>query len=176
MATVAWSPRICALAQAQPGVTVSLQRLQQALAQRFPQRLPIPGLLDLDLRTPQIRLLPEANRLAADLSVEASGPALRRSHTGALALDFALRYEASDRSVRAYGIAFRSLRMSGLTPQASELLNAYGPALARDLLQEVVLYRVRDEDLALADNLGLQPGSITVTEEGLRIGLVPKPL
>ncbi len=30
--------------------------------------------------------------------------------------------------------------------------------------------------LTLADGLGLQPGSITVTEDGLTIGFVPKPL
>ncbi|MEO8856156.1 MAG: DUF1439 domain-containing protein [Burkholderiaceae bacterium] len=162
--------------QPQPGFTVSLERLQQELAQRFPLRFPVQGLLDLDVRTPQIRLLPQQNRLGAEMSVEAAGPALRRSHTGALVLDFALRYEPSDRSIRAYQIAFRNLRFPDLAPQASDLLNAYGPVMAQELLQEVVLYRVRDQDLALAENLGLQPGSITVTDKGLRIGLVPKPL
>lgn len=162
--------------QPQPGFTVSLERLQQELAQRFPLRFPVQGLLDLDVRTPQIRLLPQQNRLGAEMSVEAAGPALRRSHTGALDLDFALRYEPSDRSIRAYQIAFRNLRFPDLAPQASDLLNAYGPVMAQELLQEVVLYRVRDQDLALAENLGLQPGSITVTDKGLRIGLVPKPL
>jgi len=39
----------------------------------------------------------------------------------------------------------------------------------------VVLHRMRPQDLALPDGLGMQPGSITVTDEGLTIGFVPKP-
>jgi hypothetical protein len=31
-------------------------------------------------------------------------------------------------------------------------------------------------EVALPDTLGLQPGTITVTNEGLTIGFVPKPL
>ncbi len=43
-------------------------------------------------------------------------------------------------------------------------------------LLEVVLHRMRPQDLALPDGMGMQPGSITVTPEGLTIGFVPKPL
>ena len=55
------------------------------------------------------------------------------------------------------------------------LLSAYGVALADGALLEVVLHRVRQQDLVLPDALGMQPGSITVTSEGLTIGFVPKP-
>ncbi len=43
-------------------------------------------------------------------------------------------------------------------------------------LLEVVLHRLRPQDLALPDGMGLHPGRITVTPEGLTIGFVPKPL
>ena len=48
--------------------------------------------------------------------------------------------------------------------------------LAQQALREVVLHRLSPKDLALADVLGLQPGSITVTDAGLLIALVSKPL
>jgi hypothetical protein len=41
---------------------------------------------------------------------------------------------------------------------------------------EVVLHTLQPKDLALADVMGLQPGSITVTASGLVIGFVAKPL
>jgi hypothetical protein len=63
-----------------------------------------------------------------------------------------------------------------LQPAATELLATYGPALAQQSLKEVVLHQLRPQDLALADGLGLQPGSITVTDKGLLIGFVLKPL
>ncbi len=163
-------------AEAQPSYTVSVKSLQQEIAQRFPVRYPVAGLLDLDVKAPQLSLLPEHNRVHAKMAVEASGPALRRSRSGTFDVDFALRYEPSDQTIRAYRLNFQNLRISDLQPQASDLLNAYGPALANQALQEVVLHQLRPQDLAIVDSLGMQPGSITVTDKGLVIGFVLKPL
>lgn len=161
-------------AQALPGYTVSAGQLQQVVAQRFPLRYPVAGLFDLDLQAPHLRLLPEQNRLSAEMTVEATGPALRHRHSGTFEVDFALRYEASDRTLRAHQLRFRHLHFPDLQPAVSELLNIYGPALAEQSLLEVVLHQLRPQDLALADGLGLQPGNITVTEQGLVIGFVVK--
>lgn len=158
-----------------PGYTVSAEQLQQAVASRFPLRYPVGGLLDLKLQAPRLRLLPELNRLGAELVVEAAGPALRRSYSGAFDLDFGLRYEARDQTIRAHQLRVNSMRFPGLPPGPSELLNAYGPALAGQALQDVVLHQLRPQDLALSDAMGLQPGSITVTPTGVRIGFVNKP-
>ena len=107
--------------------------------------------------------------------VDAAGPALASSTTGYIDLDFALRYEASDQSIRAHQLRVNLLRLSGLPPGPSALLQAYGPSLANQTLQDVVVYRLRPQDLTLADGLGLEPSSITVTSKGLRIGFVAKP-
>ena len=162
--------------QAQPHYSVSSAQLQQAVAQRFPLRYPLPGLLNLDLQAPRLRLLPAQNRLSAEMAVQAAGPALRRGHTGTFDVNFGLRYEASDRTIRAHQLRFANLQFPSLQPQVVALLNSYGPALAEQALREVVLHQVRPQDLALMEGLGLQPGSITVTEQGLVIGFVVKPL
>jgi hypothetical protein len=41
---------------------------------------------------------------------------------------------------------------------------------------EVVLHQLSAKDLAMANAMNMQPGSITVSEQGLVIGLVLKPL
>ena len=162
--------------QAQPRYTVSAEQLQQAVAQRFPMRYGVPGLVDFDIQQPQLRLLQEDNRMRAQMAVVVDGPALERAHRGAFDVDFALRYEPSDRTIRAHRLQFRHLRLPGLTPQASDLLNTYGTAMAAQALQEVVLHRLRPQDLAMADGMGMRPDSITVTDQGLVIGFVFKPL
>jgi hypothetical protein len=159
-----------------PQLTVSLQQMQSALSQRFPLRYPVPGLVNLDVQTPRLRLLPEQNRLGAELDVQAAGPALERTHQGTLELDFMLRYEAQDRTLRAHKLRLRRLQFPTLQPGVVALLNSYAPALAEQSLLEVVLHQLQPKDLALADAMGLQPGSITVTDQGLRIGFVTKPL
>jgi hypothetical protein len=159
-----------------PRYTVSKEQLQSALAHRFPMHYPVPGLLDLDLQSPQLQLLPAQNRLSAELMVVAAGPALERIHTGTFVLDFGLRFEPSDRSIRATKLRLQRFQLPTLQPRVVALLNAYAPALAGQSMFEAVLHQLQPKDLALADGLGLQIGSITVTDAGLVIAFVTKPL
>ena len=159
---------------AQPSYKVSAEQLQQAISQRFPVRHKVEGLLNFDVQEPRLRLLPEQNRIASDMVVEVAGPALRRSYNGALELDFELRYEPTDQSIRAHRLQVHSLRLSGLPQRTAEMLEAYGPKLAEQALHEVVLHRLRPQDLALADTMGLQPATITVTSQGLVVGFEAK--
>ena len=162
-------------AQAQPAYTVSAEQMHDMLAQKFPRTVPLAGLLDLTLQAPRLRLLPAVNRLGATMDVEAAGPALRRSHPGSFDVEFALRYEAGDRTLRAHQLRLGRLELAGLKPSATELLNAYAPVLAEQSLREVVLHQLRPQDTALLDGLGLEPGPITVTEKGLSVAFVRKP-
>lgn len=161
-------------AHAQPSYPVSEAQLQRAVDSRFPLTYPVRGLLDLKLQAPRLRLLPEQNRLGAAFDVEASGPALHRARSGRFDLDFALRYEPRDLTIRAHQLRVNTLQLDGLAAQPSALLAAYGPALAEQALQDAVLHTLKPQDLALPDGMGLQPGSITVTAQGLVIGFVPK--
>lgn len=156
-------------------ITVTTQQMEAAVAQRFPLRYPVAGMADLDLQTPALQLLPEQNRIAAEMALQVAGPALQRSYQGTFAVDFALRYEASDHSIRATKLRLRSLQIPGLSANAVALLNGYAPLLAQRSMLEVVVYRLQPKDLALADGLGLQPGAITVTDTGVRVELVHKP-
>ena len=157
-----------------PSYRISAEQLHEALAQRFPLRYQVRGLFDLNVQAPRLRLLPQLNRIASEMAVEAAGPALRRSYSGEFDLDFALRYEPSDQSIRAHGLQVHSLRLPGLPAQAAAIVEGYGSALAQQAFLEVVLHRLRPRDLALADAMGLQPCAITVTPQGLVIGFVTK--
>jgi hypothetical protein len=158
----------------QPSYTVSTEQLQRAIGERFPVRHKVEGLLNFDLQAPRLRLLPEQNRVATQMAIEVAGPALRRSYTGELDIDFALRYEPSDQSIRAHQLQLRAMRVFGLPERSADVLELYGPKLADQALGEVVLHRLRPQDLALPDAMGLQPSTITVEPHGLVIGFEKK--
>ena len=120
------------------GYPVSLAQMQQAVAKRFPRRYPVQGLLDLDLQTPRLHLLPEQNRLRAEMAVAAAGPALNRVHQGSFDVDFALRYEPSDRTLRAHQLRLARLTFPTLPARATEMINLYAPTLADQSLREVI--------------------------------------
>ncbi len=155
--------------------TVPLEQLQEMAATKFPRSVPVQGLFDLTLQAPRLRLLPETNRLGAAMVVDAAGAALRRSHTGTFDVEFALRYEVSDRTLRAHQIKLGRLDFPSLKPAVTDLLNAYAPVLAEQSLGEVTLHQLRPQDTAVFDGLGLQPGPITVSAKGLTVALVRKP-
>ncbi|MBD9393069.1 DUF1439 domain-containing protein [Acidovorax sp. ACV01] len=161
-------------ALAQPSYTVPLAQLQEMVATKFPRSVPVQGLFDLTLQAPNLRLLPEVNRLGAAMAVDAAGAALRRSHAGSFDVEFGLRYEASDRTLRAHQIRLVRLDFPSLKPAVTELLNAYAPVLAEQSLREVTLHQLRPQDTAVFDGMGLQPGPITVTAKGLTVAFVGK--
>ena len=171
---LAFSLLACSTLTAQPRFVVSKDQLQQVVGKRFPLRYPVAGLLNLEVQAPEIRLLPEQNRLNATMAVEASGVALNRKQAGTFEVEFALRYEVSDRTLRATALRFKRLSFPGLQPMASEMLNLYGQTLSEKALLEVVLHTLRPQDLGMADGLGMQPGSVTVTERGLVVDFVAK--
>lgn len=169
------SATACTTGRGEPrSVTVALERVQAAVDGHFPRRLGAQGLLDVIVQAPRLRLLPAIDHLGARVDVSASGSLLARVYAGEADLDFALRYEASDRSLRATDLHLNALRLADVPPRAGQLLRQTLADGLRQSLREVVLYRLREQDLALADTLGLQPGAITVTPEGLRVALVAK--
>jgi hypothetical protein len=161
-------------AAALPRYRISREQLQRVLAERFPRHYAVAGLVELEMQEPQLQLLPQQNRIASELAIDAAGPALARGYTGFIDLDFALRYEPSDRTLRAWQIRVQSVRLPGLAPDAAALIDAYVRSAARRALLEVVVHRLRPADLALADTMGLQPGDITVEPGGLAIDFVPR--
>ncbi len=164
----------CASAAA-PRYTVGLAELQQALAGRFPRRYPLAGLLELQLQTPQLALRPQRDQLNAVIDVQALGLLLQgRQPQGSLDVDFGLRYEPADRSIRTDRLQVNALSVQGLPPALSELLARQGARLAQQALDGLVLHQLRPGDLALADGLGLQPGRIRVTAAGLVVEFEPR--
>jgi hypothetical protein len=167
----------CSMASAraaQPNYKISMAQLQRVMQQRFPRRYPVRGLIDLDIGLPQLQLLPAVNRIGAQVTMRASGPLLQRATNGSVDLDFGLRYEPSDRTIRAWEIAINHVDIEGLRADAAQVLDAYVRASASESLLELVVHQLQPKDLALADTMGLEPGDITVAEDGVVVGFVPK--
>lgn len=156
-------------------ISIPQARLEQGLAKHFPKRFPVAGLLQLDMQTPALQLLPADNRLQTLLQVQLSGPALAQTFAGEMQVRFALRYEPKDQTVRAHHVEVLSLRLDGASPAIADMVDTYGARLAAQALEAFALYRVPDEELALAHQLNLQPGQITVTAEGLDVAIDRKP-
>jgi hypothetical protein len=156
-----------------PRHKVSAAEMYEALSARFPVRLGLAGLLELQLSAPQLLLRPARNQLGATLAGEVSGLQVPRMPPGELDVVFALRYEAADQTVRAHHPEFLDLRWPGLPPETLQALQSLLPTLARRM-GEVVLHRVTPRERALADTMGFEPEKLEVVEDGVVIWFGPK--
>ena len=159
-------PRSLELSQAQ---------LQQALERQFPINSRQLELLDVHVDTPRVTLLPESNRLATALQVTTTERITRRAFKGAIAFNYALRYEPSDRSIRLDQVRVDSLQIDGAPPALRSAIANWGALIAERALNDQVIHTLREQDLKSAAGLGLQPGAITVTPRGLSLALNPVP-
>lgn len=156
-----------------PGrILLPLERLQAQIDARFPRSYPLAGLIELNLSAPALQLRPERNRLQLQMAVQAGGPALRRDYDGRLSIEFGLRFDASNQTVRVQDVQVLALEIDGLPRQTEVWLAAFGPRLAEQALRDGVLYQLQAKDLALGERLGVRPGRIAVTDEGLEIELI----
>lgn len=154
-------------------IRLSAEQLQATLGQRFPMQQRVAEVLDVRLSSPRLRLLPERGRIATELQLDITERLLQSSHPARLALDFGLRFEPRDRTVRLRDVRVQQLVFTRLTPAHQELMNRYAPRLAERALDGQVLHQVSEADWNTLQMLGLEPGEFTVTPQGLSLDFRP---
>jgi len=185
----------CASPGAPRVITLSETELTALVGRAFPLNQRVLELLDVQLTAPQLRLLPERNRLAVDLSL-LSRERLRGSEArGRLVFDSALRYEPQDASVRLTQVRVQQVQLDGAGPSPmapdnapptnspttvpAERLTGHAQRLAQVLaeraLEDLAVYRISAERQAALRQWGVQPGAVTVTARGLEITLAAVP-
>jgi hypothetical protein len=157
-------------------ITLSEAELQAQLQRRFPLQRSLLELYDLQLSDPQLRLDAAANRLATELTLSGTERRNGRGLQGRMRLDYALRFEPADASVRLVQPRVQSLDFapeSGISSRRAEMAQRLGIALAERLLDDFVLYRVPVDRLQRLASAGLRPGALRVTQAGVEITFEP---
>lgn len=165
----------CAAVLGPRNIEVSQQRLQELVARRFPVTRRYLELFDVTVSTPHLTLLPEANRIATQLDVSATDRLLRRPMNGSMDLDYALRFEPADNTVRLADVRVASFLLGDAPSPLQNQLNRIGRLLAEEMLDGQVVHTLRPEDVKNAQGRGYQPGELKVTSRGLMLTLNPGP-
>ncbi len=153
---------------------VPASRLQRAVDAHFPYKQGITGWLDLRVESPRLALVPERNRITADVDASLSGRWIERSYHAALALEFGLRFEPSDNSIRVTQLQLTGLQVGDVPEYFRATVRQQAPAAAQGaLVSDMVLYRFSEDDIRKAREAGYRPADVRVTHGGIRITLVP---
>ena len=147
--------------------------LYRELAKQLPVERRVLGVLRARVEMPRLRFISEEGRLGAEFDVAVADPLRGATYRGVIGFDSALRYEASDASVRLDRVRVQRLQFDGVPASSRPLFQELGGALAEQLLQGLAVHRFSAEQQRRAERLGVAPGAIGVTSEGVTIDLAP---
>ena len=148
--------------------------LARRLAERFPFQKRYLELFDIDLSEPQLRLMPESNRLGTRFTYAAGGAWLgTRRIQGQADFSYGLRFEPSDASVRLSEVRLESFELPGAGAAQSSQLKRVAGLVAEQWLEGQEIYRVPAERLRRAQGLGWQPAALQVVPGGVSLQLQP---
>ncbi|MES2482530.1 MAG: DUF1439 domain-containing protein [Pseudomonadota bacterium] len=157
-----------------PRHKIGAAQLHEALSGRFPVRFMLGSLLEVEVSAPRLLLLSARDKLGAGLVVQVGGMQMQPMPPGEIDLVFALRYEASDQTVRARHPEILALRWPGLPAATLQQLQRSLYPVMREAVGEFVLHKFVPRDLVLADTMGFEPESFRVVDDGVVIVFGPK--
>jgi hypothetical protein len=150
-------------------VSWSREQLQQAFDQRFPFEVQPNAWVQVRLSSPRVRLLGQAGRLAAQVQCDVRERLLNTRHPAQLELDFGLRYQASDRSIRMQDVRVRQATLLELPPAVRELVSRQSALWLQPRLEGQSLYQIKPGDLSFVAALGLEPKGFRWTDQTLTL-------
>ena len=155
-------------------ITLSQAKLNELVAKRFPYTRNFSGLADLSLQSPRLRLLPQDNRLGTALDLVVAERLTGSRYSGGIDLDYGLRFDDQEGAIRMTDVKVNRIAVDQVPPAQRQLISQYAPRAAETLLSNMVLYRIPDEYLSMARNLGWVVSTLRVQPDGLRIELGPQ--
>jgi hypothetical protein len=153
-------------------VTLSAAEVQTLVARQFPRQQRLMELLDVNLTNPVVKLVPERNRMATTMDLQASERLSGRALRGSLAIGHSLRFEPSDATVRLANVKVEDVKLelagTPLTGQAARL----GALLAERVLDDFVIYRVSDQRRQVMARAGVNNADVAVTARGIELRFI----
>lgn len=150
-------------------LVLSQADLQSLLERQFPRQQRVMEVLDVNLLRPQVQLAPERNRIVTALELEATERLSQRRLRGSLAFEHALRYEASDATVRLAQVRVEDLKLDIGGTVLSGAMSRLGTLLAERALDDFVLYRIGDERREALRRAGIETARFAVTARGVEL-------
>ena len=164
----------CAALVGTHDVDIGESQLTLLLARQFPMDRKVLEVIDLEIANPQIHLLPQSNRIATELDVSALDRLFGNSAQGHVSLDYGLRFQASDHTIRMTQVRVRELKLASGSSSLRGASQRLGGLVAENALENLVLYRMKPSQADEMDRLNLVASPITVTPQGLHMSVSPK--
>ncbi|MBW8779052.1 MAG: hypothetical protein JF585_07525, partial [Burkholderiales bacterium] len=134
-------------------VDISESQLTLLLARQFPMERKVAEVIDLSVTNPVLTLLPAGNRVGTELDVAAVDRLFGNTATAHVKLDYGLRFQASDHTIRMTGVRVRELTLASGSSNLRGAAQRIGGLVAENALEDLVLYRMKPAQADEMDRL-----------------------
>ena len=155
-------------------VDISESQLTVLMARQFPMERKVMEVIDLNITNPVLTLIPETNRVGTELDVTAIDRLFGSTALGHVKLDYGLRFQPSDHTIRMTEVRVRELSLSSGSNNLHGAAQRIGGLVAENALENLVLYRMKPAQADEMDRLNLVASPITVTPQGLHMSVSPR--
>ena len=155
-------------------VDISESQLTVLMARQFPMERKVMEVIDLNITNPVLTLIPQDNRVGTELDVTAVDRLFGSTALGHVKLDYSLRFQSSDHTIRMTQVRVRELSLSSGSNNLHGAAQRIGGLVAENALENLVLYRMKPAQADEMDRLNLVASPITVTPTGLHMSVSPK--
>jgi hypothetical protein len=162
----------CASVVGPQDVEIPLPKMQARLEDRFPARHRVLELFEVTLARPQVRLLPETDRVALATDTEVSPPFTREVWMGMLAVSGRVFIDNGSNSVRLRDATVDAFRLDGMNSEAQRQLARIANVLLKNVYSDISVYTFRPEDLR---RYGVQfrPTRVRIASNAIVVTLEP---
>jgi hypothetical protein len=153
-------------------IELPLSKLQSGLDRRFPLNNLALELFEIELTRPQLRMQPEADRIALSMQALVAPPFTRQSWRGSLVLSGRLYVDAARGAVLMAEPRVDHFSVDGVDDARQRQLAKVAKLLMKNVVADMPLYHFRPEELRHG---GVQfvPTRITTTARGLLVSIEP---
>ena len=153
---------------------LSESQITLLLARQFPLERKVLEVIDLEATNPQVHLLPDTNRIGTELDVSALDRLFGSSAHGHVNLDYGLRFDATDHSIRMTQVHVRDLSLESGSNALHGAAQRIGTLVAENVLENLTLYKMKPAQADEMDRLNLEASPIRVTAQGISMTVSPK--
>lgn len=151
----------------------SESELNDLLARQFPQTQRVAELIDVDVTSPKLWLIPDRNRLGASFQLAAVDRLFGKGLNGRMALDSALHFDANDAALKLSQVRVQRFEVDAGGASLPVSGQRIATLLAEHLLENLAIYRMKPEVADRMHALGFRNASIAIGGSGVDLTLQP---
>lgn len=154
-------------------VNVTEAEIQQTLDERLAIPISLLKVFDVNLSHSLVTFDTETGRMHTTMDTNLSSALFNENVAGKLSISGKLHFDATTSSIVLVEPKVEAFNLDGANDKHNDLLNALAKPIGGQLLNGLVLYKVKPEDLTVG-NTQYSPKSMVVTEQGLQLTLSPQ--